>query len=119
MFHYTERDLFDRCGVRTVFYDGKIAESTGKFAYVGGEEIPLIKVHPSEEAKFTRYLCLRTYRGYIPVERIESFKDIFHKRNYLQDATEWILPYHEQFANDDDKAKVKQLSLALGRHWKQ
>ncbi len=119
MFHYTERDLFDRCGSRIVFYDGKIAESTGKFIEVGGEKIPLMKLHYSEEAKFTRYLCLKTYRGYIPIERIASFKDIFYKKNYLQDATEWAFPYHEQLANEEDKAKVKQLSLALGRHWKQ
>lgn len=119
MFRYTERDLFDRCGAREVSYNGKPAEFTGKLIEVSGEQIPLMNFHSSSEAKFTRYLCLRTFQGYIPVERIGCFKDIFNKDNYLLDDTEWIIPYDRECASGYDRAKVKQLSIALGRHWKQ
>lgn len=119
MFRYTERDLFDRCGAMEVSYNGKPAEFTGEFIEVGGEQIPLMNFHSPSEAKFTRYLCLRTFQGYIPVERIGCFKDIFNKDNYLHDDTEWIIPYQAQSAGEQDRAKVKQLSIALGRHWKQ
>lgn len=119
MFCYTNQDLFDRCGAIDVFYNEKEVEFSGEFIEVGNKKIPLKKIHTHWESKFTRCLCLKTWLGYIPVDKVTCFKDIFNKENYLQDDTEWVIPYHEQSANEQDRAKVKQLSARLGKHWKQ
>lgn len=119
MFRYTENDLYDRCGAMEVIHDRKKpAEFTGKFVEIGGEKIPVIRHQPYYGVNFTRYLCLRTYLGYIPVESIECFRDIFNRENYLHDELEWIKPYDAKVASDYEKNKVKQLSKALGKHWK-
>ena len=119
MFNYTEDNLYDRCGAIDSHYDSDIhPESTGKFVEVGGEKIPLINFNFRSGSKFTRCICLKTFLGYIPIENITCFKDIFDKHKYLHDETEWVFPYDKNSTSEKNKNDVKKLSLVLGKHWK-
>ena len=119
MFDYNENNIYDRCGAIDVPYNPNLKpESTGKFVIVCGEKIPIINYHFQPGAKFSRHLCLQTFLGYIPIESIETIRDIFDRSKYLQDETEWIHPYKEEYASELEKAEVRKLSLSLGKHWK-
>lgn len=119
MFDYNENNLYDRCGAINVPHNPNIKpESTGKCATVAGEEIPIIDFGFQSGVRFTRCICLKTFLGYIPIDNINSIKDIFKKNNYLTDETEWIFNYCDSKPNQEDKEKVKRLSFALGKHWK-
>lgn len=119
MFDYNENNVYDRCGAIDVpHYPNLNPEFTGKFATVCDEKIPIINYHFQSGVKFSRYLCLQTFLGFIPIERIETIRDIFVRSKYLQDDTEWIFPYKEKYANELEKAEVRKLSLSLGKHWK-
>ncbi len=119
MFDYSENNLFDRCGAIDVPYDpNKKPEFTGKYVVIDGQEIPIINFKFQSGVRFTRYICLRTFLGYIPINRVNKFKDIFDKTKYLTDETEWLVRYSSKNATNEEKNQVKQLSLSLGRHWK-
>ena len=55
--------------------------------------------------------------GYIPIEDITQFKDIFNRSKYCQDEAEWSFLYNEEIASEKSKEQVKKLSLTLGKHW--
>lgn len=118
MFKYNEKCLYDRCGAIDVPIDiNKKSTFKGKFVEVGGEKIPVIDFHFQSGVRFTRAICLKTMLGYIPIENINQFKDIFNFSKYCKDETEWCFRYEEKSASLEDKEKVKKLSLTLGKHW--
>lgn len=63
-------------------------------------------------------LTLKTFLGYIPIENIESYKDIFFG-DYFGERVDLIQPYKSLFANKETTNKIKTLSLKLGKHWKE
>lgn len=118
MFKYNEKDLYDRCGAIDVPYDhNKKPTFEDKFVEVGGEKIPVINFHFQSGVIFTRTICLKTMFGYIPIENINEFKDIFNTSKYCKDDIEWCFGYEEKNASLEDKEKVKKLALTLGKHW--
>lgn len=120
MFKYSEHNIFERCGSADVpFHYNLKPESTGKEITVSGEKIPIINYHFQSGVKFSRQLCLKTFLGYIPINNIETIKDIFRKSNYVQDDEEWIHQYSEENAHNIEKEAVKKLALRLRKHWKQ
>jgi len=117
MFKYSERNLYDRCGAIDVPIDhSKKPFLKGKFIEVAGEKIPVVCFQPG--VKFTRSICLKTMFGYIPIDNITQFEDIFKLSKYCKDEIEWCFKYEEKMASELDKEKVKKLSLTLGKHWK-
>ena len=118
MFDFDETDLFHRCG-----YDKRLINNNEKTYFTGryytlndGTTIPVMH-YPIISGCLTRHLVLKTHLGYIPVEKIKRFSDIFIKSNYLDDDTEWILPYLFQ-QTDKYEELVNNLSKVLGKHWK-
>ena len=117
MFKYSEKDLYDRCG-----YDNrKFSYSTGKFigefyTMNDGTKIPIMDESRINDG-LSRHLVLKTFKGYICVDRITKFSDIFDDSKYLKDETERIFPYlsyKHSFYNDS----VSRLANVLGKHWK-
>ncbi len=118
MFKYNEKDLYDRCGAIDVSYNPDHKSTfDGEFAEVGGTKIPIMNFHFQPDSKFTRGICLRTMFGYIPIENITQFRDIFDRSKYCQDETEWSFLYDEERASEKSKEQVKKLSLTFGKHW--
>lgn len=117
MFKYSEKDLYDRCG-----YDNrKFSYSTGKFigefyTMNDGTKIPIMDESRINDG-LSRHLVLKTFKGYICVDRITKFSDIFDDSKYLKDETEWIFPYlsYKHSFYDDS---VSRLANVLGKHWK-
>lgn len=64
------------------------------------------------------YLTLKTFLGYLPIENIESYKDIFFG-DYFGERVDAIYPYRSLFADAESRNKVKTLSIRLGKHWKE
>jgi hypothetical protein len=62
---------------------------------------------------------LKTKFGYIPIDNITSYKDLFDLSKYCQDETEWCFLYDEERTSEKSKEQVKKLSLTLGKHWKE
>ena len=115
MFNYDETDLFHRCG-----YNKNVKDTnyfTGKYyTFCDGTTIPVTH-NPIVISGLSNHIVLRTHLGYIPIENITKFSDIFDKNKYLNDDTEWILPYLLEQKEIYDK-EVDKLSLTLGKHWK-
>ena len=117
MFSYNVDDLYDRCGVSKVQTDIKKPTFNGNYTEIDGETLPIINYNFQSDSIFSRNVCLKTFLGYIPIQNIDSFKDIFNRHKYCKDETEWSLPYQEEIATKEDKEQVKRLSKTLGNHW--
>ena len=118
MFEFDETDLFHRCGYsQERIKNNKKTYFTGRYYTLSdGTTIPIMH-YPIITDGLTKHLVLKTYLGYIPVENITKFSDIFNKYKYLNDETEWIMPYLYQ-EKESDKVLVDNLSKVLGKHWK-
>ena len=92
MFKYSENNIFNRYGVDR----GKIYSATYKLK--------------------SRNLVLQTEFGFIPLDNISSFIDLFNSNNYLHDKTETLLPYKKNEDEEVDK-KVAKLTIILKKHW--
>lgn len=119
MFKYSIDNLLERVG-----YDKNKDTGLGKKEFSGkyytmsdGTKIPIMtyKVKPNDG--LSRHVVLKTFLGYIPIENINSFSDIFFGK-YLDDETEWYKPYNPDYIYEDDKENINKLSLSLGKHWK-
>lgn len=118
MLKFSKKNLYDRCGAIDVEIDiNRKPTFNGKFGEVDKTKIPIINFSFQSGVKFTRAICLRTMFGYIPIENITRFKDIFNHSKYCQDETEWSFLYEEENASEKSKEQVKKLSLILGKHW--
>lgn len=104
MFDYNEKNLFYRCA-----YDKKLDTSKEN----SKKEVVTSNFHDG----YTTFLVLETFLGYIKVENIKEFKDIFKPKLYQRDITEWLGAYHKGEDSHSD-AIVKRLSKKLGKHWK-
>lgn len=96
----------------------QMPESTEKTITVQGEEIPMIRYHFYSGANFKGNLCLKPFLGYIPIEKVTCYRDIFCKHKYCKDDLEWIKPYDVENACKEDQENVKKLIHSLGKHWK-
>lgn len=119
MFEFDETDLFHRCG-----YNKKKIKNNEKTHFTGryytlsdGTTIPIMH-YPVISDCLVKHLVLKTYLGYIPIENIKKFSDLFNKDKYLDDETEWILPYLLQ-PKESYEERINNLSKVLGKHWKQ
>ena len=119
MLKFSEKNLYNRCGVIDVPMDNnKKTVFNGKFQNICGTKLPIINFNFQSGVKFKRSICLRTMFGYIPIENINEFKDIFNISKYCKDETEWSILYDDKTASPHEKEQVKKLSLTLGKHWK-
>ena len=114
MFDFDETDLFHRCG-----YNKKTKGNnyiTERFyTFNDGTTIPIM--HSLLVNGLSNHIVLKTPLGFIPIENIKSFLDLFNKEKYLDDDTEWILPYLLEH-KDIYEEEVNKLSSVLGKHWK-
>ena len=116
IFTFSEEDLYDRIGYKEPINKNKVNMTTSSmFTNVDGQKIPTL-YYPIDKNGLRRNLVLKTLFGYIPVDKISSYKDLFIFSNYLNDETEWEIPY-EDF-NEEKKEKVRKLAIDLGKHWK-
>lgn len=112
---YSSNNLYDCVGyskVRDVYLSQK--KVNGDFMLDGQQE-PIMNYSIKNDG-LKRYFVLSTFLGYIPTNKINSFKDLFCLKKYLNDEIEWITPYNEE--DLDNKIEVKRLSRSLGKHWK-
>lgn len=116
--YYNEKNLYDRCGAIDVPIDFNYEVKFLGFTEIDGEKIPVMSSMFQSGVKFTRAICLKTKYGYIPINNVNSYKDLFDLSKYCQDETEWSFQYDEKQASQEDKENVKKLSLTLGKHWK-
>ena len=117
MFKYSEKDLYDRCGYDETKFSYGSDEFTGEFYTMNdGTKIPIMHKTGANDG-LSRHLVLKTFKGYICVDSIASFRDIFDDSKYLKDETEWIFPYlsYKHSFYDDS---VSRLANVLGKHWK-
>ena len=117
MFKYSEKDLYDRCGYDETKFSHGSDEFTGEFYTMNdGTKIPIMYKTGANDG-LSRHLVLKTFKGYICVDSIASFIDIFDDSKYLKDETEWIFPYlsYKHSFYDDS---VARLATVLGNHWK-
>ena len=115
MFKYGINNLYDCVGYSKDREGYLPAKKVGGYFMLDGERIPIIN-YPVKVDGLRRYFVLSTFLGYIPTDRINSFKDLFVFDNYLNEEIEWITPYYEETTNNKDE--VKRLSKILGKHWK-
>ena len=117
MFEFDETDLFHRCGYsKDRITDDKTLFTGRYYTLSDGTTIPVMH-YPLISGCLTKHLVLKTQFGFIPIENINKFSDIFNINKYLDDETEWIMPYlYKQ--TDIYEEKVNKLSKILGKHWK-
>lgn len=118
-FKYSSNNLYDCVGyskVRDVYLSQK--KVNGDFILDGQQE-PIMSYSIKADG-IKRYFVLSTFLGYIPTNKINSFKDLFILKNYLNDEIEWITPYNEEDLDNKSikNEEVKRLSRSLGKHWK-
>lgn len=113
MFKYGINNLYDCVGYSKDREGYLPAKKVEGYFTVDGERIPIMNF-PIKTDGLERYLILSTFLGYIPTNRIQSFKDLFVFKNYLNEEIEWITPCDEEV----NKEEVKRLSRTLGKHWK-
>ena len=117
MFKYDEKDLYDRCGYDKNKFSYGTLEFTNKFYKLNElEQIPIM-IRNGMDDGLSRNLVLKTFKGYICVDSINKFSDIFDDSKYLKDETEWIVPYLYNKHSYYDKS-VARLAAVLGKHWK-
>lgn len=115
MFNFDETDLFHRCGYNKNT-KGTDYITSRYYTFSDGTTIPVMDSRIIASG-LSNHIVLKTPFGFIPVENIHSFLDLFNKEKYLNDDTEWILPYLLEKKDIYDK-DIDNLSLVLGRHWK-
>lgn len=118
MFDYSENDIYERTGMREIFISDDIKELKGTFIGEDGREKPIIEYISQLGICYSKCLCLKTFRGYIPIDLIESFWDVFHGENYLHDEMISRTSYKEANISEGEQAKVKHLGYVMGKHWK-
>ena len=117
MFKYSEKDLYDRCGYDAQKFSYGTEEFSGEFYTMSdGTKIPIMYKSWANDG-LSRHLVLKTFKGYICVDKITKFSDIFDDSKYLKDETEWIFPYLSEKPSFYDDS-VARLANVLGKHWK-
>lgn len=110
MFNYDETFLFNRCGSKDVSMYPEIKEKVNLIN--SNNKFP---INPNRI--FSKHIVLKTFLGYIPIESITTFGDIFDKTKYLTDDVEWILPCDFDRLSTNDIQEICRLAEVLGRHW--
>ncbi len=118
MFSYNENDIYERSGVSEVPIGKSLKEIKGTFIDEDGNAKPIIDYLEQSGECISKCLCLKTFRGYIPVDLIDNFWDIFHGENYLHDEMISRTAYKEANVSEGEQEKVKHLSYVMGNHWK-
>ena len=115
MFKYSEEDLYERCG-----YDGEYSYNSKKIPnefLTMDYETPISQYIEKTNDGLSRHLVLKTFKGFIKVNDITKFSDIFDDSKYLKDQTNWIIPYSAYKHSDSDEL-IYKLAIILGKHWR-
>ncbi len=118
MFDYSENDIYERTGVSEIFIGDDMKDLNGTFINEDGNERPIIDYLVQSGICYSKCLCLKTFRGYIPIDLIKEFWDIFHGKNYLSDEMISRIGYKEAHVSKGEEEKVKRLGYVMGSHWK-
>lgn len=113
---YSEKDVYERCGHTKNNYRTAMVFKEEFHVMPDGVSIPIIQYPHSWDGLRTK-LVLKTFKGYIPVEDIQSWDDIFNEKHYLKDDTEWIYPY-EAGRNQNYDIQLQRFIKRVGKHWK-
>lgn len=120
MFDYTENNLYEvLCSTRIIYHSPpkEITEQC-KTIIVDGVKMPIMHFDFRPTTRFTRYICLKTFLGYIPIERINGLRDIFNKANYITSEIDQVFSYQPMASSLEKREEVARLHLTLGKHFK-
>ena len=116
MFKYSENDLYVRCGYDENFSHNYKKHLTRPLAMNYEALVYDEKYIKRPNDELSKYLVLKTFKGFIKVNDINKFSDIFDGSKYLKDQTNWLIPYSSYKHSNYEELIIKLVNV-LGKHW--